>query len=114
MDQTLSPPAAIGVLLRHDMKPDRIGWTVYDALEGRPICLGGTPLVGLSFEDADELVRILNRQDLEIEREARRLVLEAIRPRHVADQRATAASSGSQAPPRNVVPGRKETWARAA
>jgi hypothetical protein len=50
-------------------------------LEGRPVCLGGVSLVGLSFEDANELVDVLNRQDLEIERQARRLVSEAMRPR---------------------------------
>jgi hypothetical protein len=37
--------------------------------------------VGLSFEDANELVDVLNRQDLEIERQARQLVSEAMRPR---------------------------------
>jgi hypothetical protein len=63
------------------MHPDRTGWTVYDVLEGRPVCLGGVSLVGLSFEDANELVDVLNRQDLEIERQARRLVSEAMRPR---------------------------------
>ncbi len=72
---------AAGTLLRHDMKADRIGWTVYDALEGRPICLGGVPLVGLSYEEASEMTNALNRRDLEIEREARRLVLEAMQPR---------------------------------
>ena len=70
-----------GTLLRHDLKPDRTGWTVYDVLEGRSVCLGGVSLVGLSFEDANELVDVLNRQDLEIERQARRLVSEAMKPR---------------------------------
>jgi hypothetical protein len=37
--------------------------------------------VGLSFEEANELVDVLNRQDLEIERQARQLVAEAMRPR---------------------------------
>ena len=43
--------------------------------------LGGVFLLGLSFEDANELMNVLNRQDLEIERTARRLVAEAMRPR---------------------------------
>ena len=73
--------AAAGTLLRHDMQPDRTGWTVYDVLEGRPVCLGGVSLVGLSFEEANELVDVLNRQDLEIERQARQLVAQAMRPR---------------------------------
>ena len=76
-----SVSAAAGTLLRHDMKPDRIGWTVYDVIEGRSVCLGEVSLVGLSFEEANELVDVLNRQDLEIEHQARRLVAEAMRPR---------------------------------
>ena len=69
------------MLLRHDRMPDRTGWTVYDSLESRPVRLSGIALVGLDLEDADELVLMLNRQDLEIGREARRLVLEAMQPR---------------------------------
>ena len=69
----LATPAA-GTLLRHDMKPDRTGWTVHDVLAGWPICLGGLSLVGLSFKDANELVDMLNRQDREIDRTARQLV----------------------------------------
>ena len=65
MDQSSFPRAA-GTLLRHDMRPDRTGWTVCDAIEGRPICLGGVALVGLSYEDASEMTDALNRQDLEI------------------------------------------------
>jgi hypothetical protein len=77
MAQILSPPTAAGVLLRHDMMPDRTGWTVYDALESRPVRLGGIILAGLGFEEADDLVRVLNGQELEIQREARRRVLAA-------------------------------------
>ena len=76
MDHPFLPEAA-ETLLRHDMKPDRTGWTVYDVIEGRPVRLGGVALVGISFEDANEMVDALNRRDLEIERAARRLVLEA-------------------------------------
>ena len=76
MSQAVSPArtASSGTLLRHDMKPDRTGWTVYDVVEGRPVCLGGVALIGLSDADANEVVDMLNRQDLEIERSARRLV----------------------------------------
>ena len=77
MAQILSPPTTAGVLLRHDMMPDRTGWTVYDALESRPVRLGGIILAGLGFEEADDLVRLLNGQELEIQREAHRLVLAA-------------------------------------
>src|SRR4051794_41936088 len=72
MAQILSPPTAAGVLLRHDMMPDRTGWTVYDALESRPVRLGGIILAGLGFEEADDLVRLLDGQELEIQREAHR------------------------------------------
>src|SRR3954447_20311783 len=77
MGQILSSSLTAGVLLRHDMMPDRTGWTVYDALESRPVRLGGIILAGLGFEEADDLVRIFNRQELEIQREARRRVLAA-------------------------------------
>ena len=69
--------AAAGTLLRHDMQPDRTGWTVYDVVENRPVWLGGVCLVGLSYEEANELVDVLNRRDLEIECTARRLVAAA-------------------------------------
>ena len=77
MAQILSPPTLASVLLRHDMMPDRTGWTVYDALESRPVRLDGIILAGLGFEEADDLVRIFNRQELAIQREARRRVLAA-------------------------------------
>ena len=35
---------------------------MYDVLEGRPVCLGGVALVGLAYEEANELVDMLNRQ----------------------------------------------------
>ena len=41
---------------------------------------GRVSLEGLSFENANELVDVLNRQDLEIERQARQLVSEAMQP----------------------------------
>ena len=63
-----------GTLLRYDMRADRAGWTVHDVLEGWTVCLGGVSLVGLPFEKANEMVDMLNRHDLEIERTARRLV----------------------------------------
>jgi len=78
MAQSLSPPTLAGVLLRHDMMPDRTGWTVYDALESRPVRLGGIILAGLGFEEDDSLVRLLNGQELAIQREARRRVLAVV------------------------------------
>ena len=83
MGQAVSPArtASSEPLLRHDMKPDRTGWTVYDVVEGRPVCLGGVALKGLSDADANEVVDVLNRQDLEIERSARRLVTSRVQCR---------------------------------
>src|SRR5215213_4668493 len=77
MGQHLSPSIAARLLLRHDVRPEPTGWTVYDATNGQPVCLNGTALIDLAFEEADGLARILNWQEREIQRAARRLVLEA-------------------------------------
>ena len=45
----------------YDVKPDRVGWTVYDTETGRPAMLDGLALVGLEHRDADETAGILNR-----------------------------------------------------
>ena len=74
-----TPPA--GTLLRHDTRPDRTGWTVYNVTNERPVSLEGLLLVGLNLDQANEVVDVLNRQDLAIERRARQLVLDAMRPR---------------------------------
>lgn len=45
-----------------DMRPDRVGWTVYDVDTGRPIVLDeDVPLTELEHEAADRLVALLNR-----------------------------------------------------
>jgi hypothetical protein len=45
-----------------DMRPDRVGWTVYDVYTGRPIFLDqDVPLTELEHEAADRLVALLNR-----------------------------------------------------
>ena len=77
MGQHLSPSTAARPRLRHDVRPEPTGWTVYDATDGQPVCLDGTALIDLGFEEADDLVRLLNGQELDIQREARRLVLAA-------------------------------------
>src|SRR6185295_16074987 len=76
MGQHLSPPAA-KPRLRHDLRPEPTGWTVYDATNGQTVCLDGTALIDLAFEEADGLARLLNWQEREIQREARRRVLAA-------------------------------------
>ena len=44
----------------YDMKPDRVGWTVFDVETGRPALLQGLILTGIDHDDADELVPCLN------------------------------------------------------
>ena len=45
----------------YDVKPDQVGWTVFDANTGRPAVLDGLTLVGLEHEAADEAAGLLNR-----------------------------------------------------
>jgi len=80
MGQHLSPSIAARSRLRHDVRPEPTGWTVYDATNGQPVCLDGTALIDLAFEEADGLARILNWQEREIQRAARRFVLAGAQP----------------------------------
>ena len=77
MGQHLSPSTAARPRVRHDVRPEPTGWTVYDATTGQTVCLEGTALIDLAFEEADGLARLLNWQEREIQREARRRVLAA-------------------------------------
>ncbi len=45
----------------YDVKPDRVGWTVYDAETGRPAALDDLTLVELEYTAADVLACLLNR-----------------------------------------------------
>ena len=45
----------------YDVRPDRVGWTVYDAETGRPAALDGLTPVELKHKAADELASLLNR-----------------------------------------------------
>ena len=45
----------------YDVKPDQVGWTVYDVETGRAAVLDGLTLVGLEHEAADETAGLLNR-----------------------------------------------------
>ena len=45
----------------YDMKPDRVGWTVFDVETGQPALLNGLILIEFEHEDADEIVARLNR-----------------------------------------------------
>src|SRR5215212_12073845 len=97
MGQHLSPPlstSAARTLLRHDIRPEPTGWTVYDATNGQPVCLDGTALIDLDFEEADGLARILNWQEREIQHAARRLVLADAQPRPARPSHALADVDG--------------------
>src|SRR5215212_11064956 len=94
MGQTLSPPVAARPSLRHDLRPEPTGWTVYDTTNGQPVRLDGTALIDLAFEEADGLARILNWQEREIQRAARRLVLAAAQPRPARPSHALADVDG--------------------
>jgi hypothetical protein len=45
----------------YDMKPDRVGWTVFDVQTNKPAVLHGLILIEFEHEDADALVARLNR-----------------------------------------------------
>ena len=45
----------------YDIRPDRVGWTVYDAETGRPALLDDVVLVELEQDTAQQAVVLLNR-----------------------------------------------------
>jgi hypothetical protein len=45
----------------YDIRPDRVGWTVYDAETGRPAVLDDVVLVELEQDTAEHVVVLLNR-----------------------------------------------------
>ena len=45
----------------YDIRPDRVGWIVYDAETGRPAVLDDVALVELEQDTAEHLVVLLNR-----------------------------------------------------
>jgi hypothetical protein len=47
------------MIVRFDIRPDREGWTIYE-----PEVIDGVVAVRLTFEDADDLVDLLNTLDL--------------------------------------------------
>jgi hypothetical protein len=50
--------------MRYDMRPDSVGWTIYDTVTGRPAVLDDLVLVELELEVADDLANMLNSLDL--------------------------------------------------
>jgi hypothetical protein len=45
----------------YDIRPDRVGWIVYDTETGRPAVLDDVALVALAQDTAEHLVVLLNR-----------------------------------------------------
>jgi hypothetical protein len=50
---------------RYNVQRNARGWMVYETINGHPAELGGMLLFVLSLEDADDLVDLLNRLDIE-------------------------------------------------
>jgi hypothetical protein len=50
---------------RYETKPEISGWTIYDAATGLPAILNGLVLSALCFQDARNLVGLLNVLHLE-------------------------------------------------
>ncbi len=48
------------MLVRFDIRPDPEGWTIYDRTTDEPAVIDGVVSAGLSHEDADHLVDLLN------------------------------------------------------
>jgi len=55
----------------YDMRPDDVGWTVFDTATGRAARVNGVAQTGLDLDDADDLVDLLNllAQEAEASRE---------------------------------------------
>jgi hypothetical protein len=66
----------------YDMRPDRVGWTLFDVTTGRPVVWADVPLTGVDLDAAQELLVLLHRQ--------RRL-----RPQEACRPRITDKGSGS-------------------
>lgn len=46
----------------YDVRPDQIGWTVFDVETGRAAVLDDLVLIELEHETADQVAALLNRQ----------------------------------------------------
>ena len=57
-------PALYGKVL-YDLRPDKLGWTVFTVSTGRPVALAeDVILVGVDHERADQIVALLHQQEL--------------------------------------------------
>jgi hypothetical protein len=52
------------MIIRFLIRPDAEGWTIYDRTTGQPVIVEGYESRGLAFEDADEIVDLLNTLDI--------------------------------------------------
>lgn len=48
--------------MQFDMRPDRVGWTVFGISTGRPVTWADVPLIGVDLDTAHELIALLHRQ----------------------------------------------------
>jgi hypothetical protein len=48
------------MVTRYHMKPGREGYTVYDIWTGEAVCVALMPQTGLSLQDAEDLVELMN------------------------------------------------------
>ena len=48
--------------MHYDMRPDRIGWTLFDVTTGRLVVWDDVPLTGVDLDAAHELLGLLHRQ----------------------------------------------------
>ena len=68
--------------MQFDMRPDRVGWTVFDVSTGRPVTWADVPLIGVDLSTAQELLPLLHRQlRLRASREAARQTVELAKRR---------------------------------
>src|SRR3954467_10670283 len=65
--------APLLLAMYYGMRPDRVGWTLFDVTTGRPVVWDDVPLAGVDLDAAHELLVLLHRQH--------RLSQEACRPR---------------------------------
>ena len=48
--------------MQYDMRPDRLGWTVFAVTTGRPVVWEEVPLTGIEQDAAHELLVLLHRR----------------------------------------------------
>jgi hypothetical protein len=89
------------VLLPFDIRPDRLGWSVIEVATDRAASLDGVMLIGLSIEDAEQLVNGFNALELRCNSLARQSVLRDLR---IAPQLSASECWPINSPPRTTRP----------